>query len=70
MLSSNARRDGQHNWYALGHGDWDRRHRPSWLRLDRVLTMREEGIRREGAILDRSRFIQVAAVLRSKYGWN
>ncbi|MEV0838634.1 type II toxin-antitoxin system PemK/MazF family toxin [Actinocatenispora sera] len=70
MLSSNARRDGQHNWYALGPGDWDRQHRPSWLRLDRVLTMREDGIRREGAILDQPSFGRVAAVLRGKYGWS
>jgi hypothetical protein len=70
MLSSNARRDGQHHWYPLGPGDWDRQHRPSWLRLDRVLTMREDGIRREGAILDRSRFDGIAEVLRGRYGWS
>jgi len=69
MLSSNARRDGERNWFALGTGDWDRTHRPSWLRLDRVLAMREDGIRREGAILDRARFDRVAAILRTHHGW-
>jgi len=70
MLSSNERRDGQHNWYALGSGAWDGEHRPSWLRLDRVLLVPEAGIRREGAVLDRERFDAVAAVLRTSYGWH
>src|SRR5215470_3514154 len=51
MLSSQHARDGQPNWYALGAGAWDAEQRPSWVRLDRVLTVPESGIRREGAIL-------------------
>jgi len=69
MLSSNSDRQGQHNWYGLGPGDWDREKRPSWIRLDRVLTVPEAGIRREGAVLDKARFEQVAKLLRSEYGW-
>jgi hypothetical protein len=69
MLSSQSERDGQPNWFALGPGEWDRDHRPSWIRLNRVLTMREDSIRREGAILDRARFERIAQVLRAKYGW-
>nr|WP_232070904.1 type II toxin-antitoxin system PemK/MazF family toxin [Phytohabitans flavus] len=69
MLSSNGDRDGQRHWYALGPGAWDREHRPSWVRLDRVLTMDEDGIRREGAVLDRVRFEAVAQELRTGYGW-
>jgi hypothetical protein len=70
MLSSQHSRDGQHNWLALGTGDWDREQRPSWIRLDRVLRVPEDGIRREGAILDRTRFDKVADVLRTRYGWH
>jgi hypothetical protein len=70
MLSSQSERDGQHNWFALGPGAWDREHRPSWIRLDRVLRVAEDGIRREGAILDRARFETVAAKLRRDYGWH
>jgi hypothetical protein len=70
MLSSQHERDGQRNWLALGPGAWDSDHRPSWVRLDRVLTMREDSIRREGAVLDRSRFEQVSRVLRADYGWS
>ncbi|MEV0902668.1 type II toxin-antitoxin system PemK/MazF family toxin [Actinoplanes sp. NPDC049802] len=69
MLSSQSDRDGQRHWMALGPGDWDRSARPSWIRLDRVLEVDEDGIRREGAILDRPRFDRVAAILRRNYGW-
>ncbi|MGA8115951.1 MAG: type II toxin-antitoxin system PemK/MazF family toxin [Actinocatenispora sp.] len=69
MLSSKAHREGQRHWYSLGPGEWDPEKRPSYLRLDRVLTMREDSIRREGAILDRARFDRVGRALRAGYGW-
>ncbi|WP_406069194.1 type II toxin-antitoxin system PemK/MazF family toxin [Micromonospora sp. NBC_01638] len=69
MLSSQSERDGQRHWFALGPGEWDRDNRPSWVRLDRVLTMREDSIRREGAVLDRPRFDRVGQALRASYGW-
>lgn len=69
MLSSQADHDGQPGWLALGAGSWDYERRPSWVRLDRVLDMPEDDIRREGAVLDRARFDRVAAQLRERYGW-
>jgi hypothetical protein len=69
MLSSQAYHQGDQDWCALGAGAWDGEHRPSWVRLDRVLDVPEDGIRREGAVLDRRRFDQVAARLRSQHGW-
>ena len=69
MLSSQSDRDGQRNWLSLGPGAWDRESRPSWVRLDRVLEVDHDGIRREGAVLDRTRFDQVAGALRTEYGW-
>lgn len=69
MLSSNQDRAGEPGWVPLGAGTWDGQHRPSWVRLDRVLTVDEHGIRREGAVLDRTRFDTVAAELRRTYGW-
>ncbi len=69
MLSSQARRDGEQGWHALGSGPWDAAGRPSWLRFDRVLDVPETGIRREGAVLDPTRFDRVAVVLRADYGW-
>lgn len=69
MLSSQARHDGEPGWYALGPGPWDSAGRPSWLRLDRVLDVPENGIRREGAVLGKPRFDRVAAQLKADYGW-
>lgn len=69
MLSSKDERDGQRGWLALGAGGWDREHRSSWVRLDRVLEVPEAGIRREGAVLDRARFERVATALRAEHGW-
>jgi PemK-like, MazF-like toxin of type II toxin-antitoxin system len=70
MLSSQGERDGQRNWFALGAGAWDREERPSWIRLDRILEVDEDGIRREGAVLDPDRFAHVADELRRDYGWH
>ena len=69
MLSSQAARDGQPGWLALGQGAWDAEQRPSWVRLDRVLRVDEDGVRREAAVLDRGRFDRVAAALRRDHGW-
>ncbi|KQH75270.1 growth inhibitor PemK [Mycobacterium gordonae] len=69
MLSSQERHSDDRDWVAIGSGDWDYEGRPSWVRLDRVLDVPEEGIRREGAILERETFEVVAARLRAEYSW-
>lgn len=48
-------------WMDIGSGAWDREGRPSEVRLDRLLRLQEQGVRREGAVLDRETF---AAVIR------
>jgi hypothetical protein len=70
MLSSQDHHDGERGWLALGPGDWDVERRSSWLRLDRILEVDEDGIRREGAVLDVARFRRVADILRRSYGWH
>jgi hypothetical protein len=69
MLSSQDHQ-GDRDWLALGSGAWDGDHRPSWVRLDRIIDVPETGVRREGAVLDRNRFNQVAAQLRNQHGWH
>ncbi|MBW0102973.1 type II toxin-antitoxin system PemK/MazF family toxin [Pseudonocardia sp. KRD291] len=69
MLSSQGHRSDDANWVGIGSGAWDREGRPSYIRLDRVLEVEENGIRREGAILERDKFDRVAGELRGRYGW-
>ena len=69
MLSSQDYHRDDPNWMELGTGVWDEEHRTSYVRLDRVLIVLENGIRREGAILDEERFNAVADRLRREYGW-
>lgn len=70
MLSSQDYHQNDPDWVDIGIGNWDYDGRPSWVRLDRVLDVPEEGIRREGAILDRNRFEAVAIRLRAEYSWS
>lgn len=69
MVSSQERHAADPDWVGIGSGDWDYEGRQSWVRLDRVLDVPEEGIRREGAILNREIFDVVAARLRAEYSW-
>ncbi|MEJ7833867.1 MAG: type II toxin-antitoxin system PemK/MazF family toxin [Nocardioides sp.] len=46
-------------WMDVGTGAWDREGRPSEVRLDRLLVLTGDAIRREGAALDRRTFDSV-----------
>jgi hypothetical protein len=70
MLSSQEHHRDDRDWVGIGAGTWDYELRESWVRLDRVLDVPEEGIRREGAILARETFEVVAARLRAEYSWS
>ena len=56
-------RHGRH-WMDVGSGGWDREGRPSEVRLDRRIVLRDTLFRREGAALDRSVFAAVVAAAR------
>ena len=51
-------------WVDMGSGAWDRERRPSEARVDRILRIDPESVRRIGAVLDRQRFDEVAAGVR------
>ena len=51
-------------WMDVGSGGWDSEGRESEIRLDRVLTIPEDEVRREGAALDQSMFDAVVAAAR------
>ncbi|MBJ7338881.1 type II toxin-antitoxin system PemK/MazF family toxin [Mycolicibacterium sp.] len=70
MLSSQERHVADRAWVGIGSGTWDYEGRASWVRLDRVLDVPEESIRREGAVLEPETFEKVAARLRAEYSWS
>ncbi len=43
-------------WLDIGSGPWDRKGRPSEVRLDRIVRVDPSAVRREGAIVDRKLF--------------
>ena len=59
-------RYGRH-WMDVGSGDWDREHRDSEVRLDRLLRLPATEVRREGAALDRQMFEAVVAAAREHH---
>lgn len=58
MLSSRDR-EGERGWVLLGSGAWDAERRESWVRVDRLLAVPHDGIRREGAVLQKDRFLRL-----------
>ena len=68
MLSSRAH-PGDPRWLVLGTGGWDPEGRVSSVRLDRVLAVARDAVRREGATLERGRFDRVGAALTAFHGW-
>lgn len=61
-------RRGRH-WLGIGAGSWDNQRRPSAVRLDRIIRVDPRAVRREGAMLDRGRFDEVAHSLSALHHW-
>jgi PemK-like, MazF-like toxin of type II toxin-antitoxin system len=59
-------RHGRH-WVDIGSGGWDRGARPSEVRVDRVVRVDPDNVRREGAVLGRERFEEVATAVRARH---
>ena len=58
------RRSGR-EWVDIGAGAWDSRGRPSEVRVNRLVRVDPERVRREGAVLPRDRYEQVVAAARA-----
>lgn len=68
MMTSKDRNNPTHrdrDYVDIGSGPWDKQGRASEVKVDRVIRLHAEGIRREGAVLDKNRFSRVAAALNS-----
>jgi hypothetical protein len=55
-------------WMDVGAGAWDRELRPSEVRLDRLVVLREADVRREGAALDPEIYAEVLAARTALVG--
>ncbi len=69
QLTSKAH-EGDREFLSLGTGSWDAENRASWVNLDRVFQVHPDGMRREAASLDKTRFDRVKGALRSRYSWS
>lgn len=54
-------------WMDVGTGGWDRSGRPSEVRLDRLVRLRDRDVRREGAAIDPSVFARVVEEARKHH---
>jgi hypothetical protein len=63
LTSKNHHRDDE---IAVGTGAWDRSGRPSFAKVDQLLSIDPDAVRREGSILDRELFDDVVRGV-SKY---
>lgn len=58
------RRSGR-EWVDIGSGAWDGKGRPSEVRVNRLVRVDPDGVRREGAVLPRDRYDEVVAAARA-----
>lgn len=61
--------DGDRDYLSIGSGAWDAQGRESWVDIEQLYSVHERGLRREAAVLARSRFDRVTAALQKRYGW-
>lgn len=58
-----SRKKRHRSLVPVGSGGWDPKRRPSYAKVDRLLRIDPDEVRREGAILDRDRFDEVVGNL-------
>jgi len=61
LMLSTRDHSGDSRWLAIGPGDWDEQHRPSWVRGDRILAVVPAAIRREGSVVPRQAYDAIRA---------
>lgn len=54
-------------WVDIGAGAWDPQRRPSEVRVNRIVRIDPDGVRRIGAVLDERTFAAVAVEVRRHY---
>ena len=61
--------DGDRDYLSIGSGSWDSQGRESWVDIEQLYSVHEDGLRREAAALDQRLYGRVAAALSERYGW-
>ncbi|WP_102192195.1 type II toxin-antitoxin system PemK/MazF family toxin [Microbacterium aurantiacum] len=61
--------DGDRDYLPIGSGSWDSQGRESWIDIEQLYLVHEDGLRREAAVLDQRRYGRVATALSDRYGW-
>ena len=59
--------DAGRYWTDIGTGEWDNQGRPSEVRVNRIIRIDPEAVRRVGAILDQQIFDAVAREVQRHY---
>lgn len=62
--------DGERDYLSIGTGAWDSQGRESWVDIEQLYSVHERGLRREAAVLDRTRYDRVGTALTRRYGWS
>ncbi|MEM9711416.1 MAG: type II toxin-antitoxin system PemK/MazF family toxin [Actinomycetota bacterium] len=62
-----SRKKRRRDLVPVGSGAWDSKRRPSYAKVDRLLRIDPDEVRREGAILDRHRFDDVVGNLARNF---
>jgi hypothetical protein len=62
--------DGDRDFLSIGTGAWDSQGRESWVDIEQLYSVHDEGMRRETAGVERRRFARIAEALSRRYGWD
>ncbi|MGW8483811.1 type II toxin-antitoxin system PemK/MazF family toxin [Microbacterium sp. NPDC055903] len=61
--------EGDRDYLSIGTGAWDSQGRESWVDVEQLYSVHDDGLRREAAALDAARYDRVAGALAKRYGW-
>lgn len=61
--------DRDRDYLSIGSGGWDSQGRESWVDIEQLYSVHEDGMRREAAVLDAARYGRIAQALIARYGW-
>ncbi len=67
---TSKRHDRTTDFVDVGSGPWDREGRESWVNLERVVRVYEDGMRREACAMQKHHFDAVVERLCSRYDWS